>query len=264
MEHKQTEPIVTRLDETQGIVESIWAVMGNIDEGQDIIHPGSFAFTFANRGHKVKLLDNHRTDSVLASLGLVLELRELNREELPQELLTQYPEATGGAWGKFQFLLETPEGKGAFTRIQAGAIKGWSFGYDALQKERSTIIRNGESISVRNLREIRLYEVSPVLFPMNEATLTTGVKSTPDDDEAKAGRVLSARNASRILAALQELNSCLHDAGLMEMPEEENSAGPPKSNDPPTLDAQEAGPSNDNSTQQLIELELERLKLLEV
>jgi phage head maturation protease len=177
MEHKQTEATVTAIDEAQGIVEAIWAVMGNVDEGKDIIHPGAFTKTFNERGSQIKLLDNHRTDSVLSALGTVKELKELRRNELPQPLLDRYPDATGGAWGKFQFLLDTPEGKGAFTRIQHGAVKEWSFGYDAIDKDNTIVNKAGQRIPVRNLRQVRLYEVSPVLFGMNEATTTTSAKS---------------------------------------------------------------------------------------
>lgn len=277
MEHKQTEPIILNTDESQGIVEAIWAVMGNIDGGNDVIHPGAFKKTFSERAGQVNLLDNHRTDSVMASLGNVLELREMSKGELPGELIQKYPEATGAAWGRFQFLLDTPEGKGAFTRIRQKSIKGWSFGYDTIQRDHGSVEKDGHKVSVRNLRELKLWEVSPVLFAMNEATLTTGIKSQEDEspEDNKAGRVLSARNMARIQAAMKELEDCLMSAGMMEMPEEEDmkngATGPQKSEDPPTSDglpsgrhASEAGPAEDDSTRQIIELELEKLKLLEV
>lgn len=182
MEHKQfDEAVVTVVDEAQGIVEAVWAVMGNVDDGGDISHPGSFTKTFNERAHQVKLLDNHRASSVMDSLGVVKQLRELTRDELPQEIIDKYPEATGGAWGRFQFLMDTPEGKGAFTRIKHGAIKGWSYGYDAVDKDYGTVTRGGEEVRVRHLRQQKLYEISPVLFPMNEATATTGFKGKPTE-----------------------------------------------------------------------------------
>jgi HK97 family phage prohead protease len=271
VEHKQTEPIILNTDDSLGIVEAIWAVMGNVDGGNDVIHPGAFKKTFKDRANLVNLLDNHRTDSVMASLGNVLELREMSKGELPSELLERHPEATGAAWGRFQFLLDTPEGKGAFTRIKQRSIKGWSFGYDTIEHDRGSVEKDGSKVSVRNLRALRLWEVSPVLFPMNEATLTTGVKSVeeepaPEDD--KAGRVYSARNLEKIRTAYNSLRQALDEAGMLEeMIEEEEhhgATGPLKSEEPPTSDAQEAGPNQDDGTRQLIELELEKLKLLEV
>jgi HK97 family phage prohead protease len=347
MEHKQTEPIILNTDDSQGIVEAIWAVMGNVDGGNDVIHPGAFTKTFSERSQQVKLLDNHRTDSVMSALGTVLELRELGKGELPASLTQRYPDASGGAWGRFQFLLDTPEGKGAFTRIQHGAVKEWSFGYDTTKRDHDSIERDGRKVTVRNLRELKLYEVSPVLFPMNEATITTGVKSDSKEivngrpvrrlgdvlqgtihkvftsmvdewyiqgymdreqriaissligesldilangipaeiadlapqgygyyydcmskvmvSEIKAGRVLSARNATRIQSALDALKETLTEA----FGEEEESEGdkngatePQKSN--ALTPEEEAEPQPDESTRQLIELELEKLKLLEV
>lgn len=272
MEHKQTEATITAVDEAQGIVEAIWAVMGNVDEGGDVIHPGAFTKTFSERGNKVKVLDQHRTDTVMSAVGITKELRELNRAELPQEILERYPDASGGAWGKFQFLLDTPEGKGVFTRIQRKAIQEWSFGYDPVDKDFSTVMRDGKQMTVRNLRQCRLYEVSPVLWGMNSATMTTDAKAVPDPEkdnpDSKAGRVLNARNAARIKSAYDSLKEALEEAGLMDIIEDDNdkSAGPPESADTSTSDAKEAGTPEDDSTRikSLIQLEQEKLKLLEV
>ncbi len=178
MEHKEFDAIVTDIDEEQGIVKAIFAVMGNIDDGRppDRIHPGAFTKTFVERGNQIMVLDNHRTDSVMSILGKPMGFRELGLGDLPAPLVDAYPDANGAAEAEIQFLLDTPEGKGAFTRIKAGALAKWSFGYDALDFDHETVKSGDTEIQVRNLRTIKLYELSPVLFAMNEATMTTGVK----------------------------------------------------------------------------------------
>jgi len=189
MEHKQFDAVVTDIDEDQGIVKAIFAVMGNIDGGGDIIHPGAFTKTFAERGGQIQVLDNHRTDSVMRILGKPLSLRELGYSELPAKLVDKYPDATGAAEAEVQFLLDTPEGSGAFKRIKGDALKGWSIGYDPMDHDFSKVTtKSGEEVTVRNLRTIKLWELSCVLFPMNEAVMTTGVKgdepvieTEPDD-----------------------------------------------------------------------------------
>jgi phage head maturation protease len=227
MERKLTEDVViTNVDEAQGIVEAIWAVMGNIDDGNDIIHNGAFTKTFNERGNQIKLLDNHRTDSVMNALGTIKGLREVPSAELPPEIRQRHPDATGGASGQFQFLLDTPEGKGAFTRIQKGAVKGWSFGYDAVDKDHSTVNKDGEDITVRNLRSIKLYEISPVLFPMNEAT---GTISAKDKAEARGefdmGSILSlgekakARPTENKAINLQQRVKDVRDAFYVQYPD---------------------------------------------
>lgn len=177
MEYKTTLAFTTNLDDSRGVVETVFAVMGNVDKGKDRIWPGAFSKTFSESGHKIKVLDHHRTGTIMSVLGKPLELRELSKGELPADLLKSYPDATGGAWAKIQFLMDTPEGKGAFARIKAGAVDDWSFGYDALDHDYSKEDKDGEQLTVRNLRTVRLFELSPVLWGMNPAAETLSVKA---------------------------------------------------------------------------------------
>jgi len=191
MERKTYSAFETKIaDGAQGIVETIFAVMGNLDDGDDVLHPGAFAKTLIERGHKVKVLDQHRTDSVMSVIGKPLAFKELPREELPPSVLAAFPEATGAVWARVQFLMDTPEGKGAFERIRAGALSEWSFGYDAVQADYSPVRRkDGTVVNARNLRECRLYELSSVLFGMNPATATLSAKSA-EPSEGKPWRAV--------------------------------------------------------------------------
>jgi hypothetical protein len=182
MERKIFPAIENKIDESQGIVEHIFAVFGNIDEGNDIIHPGAFTKTISERGNKIRVLDQHQTDSVMRAVGKPIALREIGRDELPASVIERFPDATGGVKAITQFLMDTPEGKGVFDRIKEGVIDEWSFGYDALDKDYSKVTKDGKEITVRNIRTIKLYEYSPVLWGMNQATSTQSAKSkTPDE-----------------------------------------------------------------------------------
>lgn len=165
----------------QGVVEHLAAVFGNIDDGGDIIHPGSFRKTILERQGKIRCLDQHATDSIMRVIGKPLSMREIGRDELPPEVLARFPDATGGLLVKTQFLLNTPEGLGAFERIKAGAVDEYSIGYDALDADYSTAVKDGEELTVRNLRQLRLYEYSPVIFAMNPATATLSAKAAPSE-----------------------------------------------------------------------------------
>lgn len=182
MEHKTIATVTNILDEAQGIVEPIFAVFGNCDLGKDVVHPGAFSKTFQERGAQVKVLDLHNKDSIMAAIGVPIEFREMRRDELPAELLEKYPAATGGAYAKVQFLMDTPEGAGAFTRIKTGAVDQWSFGYDAVQHD---FTKDEEGETIRNLREVKLYEISPVLWGMNPATVTLSAKTEEEPSEDK-------------------------------------------------------------------------------
>ena len=188
---RKSFPVKVLSASDEGIVEAIVAVMGNIDGGDDIIHPGAFRKTLAERGGEVLVLDAHRTDTVLAAVGVPLEIRELGQDELPADLRQKYPEATGGLYTKTRYLMDTPEGAGVFQRIRSGAVRQYSIGYDPIKggTDYSKVSVGGREKTVRNLRELRLYEYSPVLFAMNEATATVGVKAvTPFQDLPLAAR----------------------------------------------------------------------------
>lgn len=197
METKQYPVFYTKVvDEDQGIVEEIVAVFGNIDHGKDRIWPGAFKKTIQEGANKLLVLDSHRTDSVSAAIGKPLALREVGADELPADVRARFPDATGGLLATTQYLLDTPEGTGAFKRIKAGVVTQRSIGYDPLDTDLETLkVRKtdtgyqidtaGEETPIRNLRTIRLREYSPVLFGMNEATTTVSAKAAEGEDGAE-------------------------------------------------------------------------------
>ena len=269
MEHKQFDAIITDIDEEQGIVKAIFAVMGNIDEGNDRIHPGSFTKTFSERGQKVLVLDNHRSDSTGDVIAKPLAFREVSRDELPPELIERVPDATGGAEMVAQFEPDPDKDKtsaGAFYRIKNEWVSEWSFGYDALDTDYSAEEKDGREITVRNLRTIKLYEVSPVLWGMNDATMTTDAKGQPSDEDAgKASPlILSTKNLDRVEELLTELRNIL--AGDFKITVEDDKESSDEEAPPPEA-AAEAGsdeepPTNDDDTLlQLIELEIEETEV---
>jgi phage head maturation protease/predicted transcriptional regulator len=189
MDHKTFTSYLLKADSAQGIVESIVAVMGNVDEVDDVIHPGSFVKTISERISKTRVLDQHNTDSILRVLGRPLAMREMPRAELPPDLLAKYPEATGGLYTKTQYNLQTDNGRNAFNLIAAGDVNEYSIGYDPLDFDFSKMQLNGKERTVRNLRTIKLYEYSPVIWGANSATGTISAKgATGASDLPLAGR----------------------------------------------------------------------------
>lgn len=177
------------LDADQGIVEELVAVYGNIDHGRDRIMPGASKKTIQEGLRNVLVLDQHNTDSIFSTLAVCLGLKEITRDELPDEVRAKFPDATGGLLATSRYLLDTPEGKGAFIRIRDGAITQRSIGFNALDMDYSNLrakqVDTGweltsdpavPEVAVRNLRTIQLMEYSPVLWGMNEATTTVSAK----------------------------------------------------------------------------------------
>lgn len=210
-ETKQQAGALLDISSSAGIVEAIVSVFGVLDHGNDIVMPGAYAKTILERGRKIRVLDGHNSDSVLSVVGVPLAMRELSREELPAEVLSQWPEATGGLWTRTQYLLNTEEGAGVFARIAAGAVSEYSIGYQVMQAGYEDVVWRGQSVSARLLKEIKLWEYSPVVWGMNPATATVQVK-TADTAPEPAAEPVGAQPPSltvqrRRLALLFDLDS---------------------------------------------------------
>ena len=183
-EYKTVPAYVKSVDEDQGIVTHLISVYGIVDSGGDIAHKGMFTKTIRERGSKVRVVDNHRKGSVLDVVGKPLRFFEVSREELPAEVTKRYPEATGGMMVDTQFLIDTPEGKGAFIRLRDKAISEFSYGYNTMDSDLED--RNGTK--VRHLRAVRLWEYGPTIFGMNDAAVLVSAKGDKAEIEIQASK----------------------------------------------------------------------------
>lgn len=259
----------------QGLVEHLVAVFGNVDDGGDIIHPGAFRKTIIERQGKIRVLDQHATDSVMRVIGKPIAMREITADELPQAVKDAYPEATGALLAQTQYLMNTPEGRGAFERIKAGAVGEYSFGYDAVDSDFGRAVKDGEEITVRNLRQLRLWEYSPVIFAMNPATATLSAKAdnTPEPEppapvEEKAGRVFASRNVDRLREIAKILEELLEE--IADIDEEEPAEEMTLDKSDEHQAAEMAGPGTcppttaDNTADMLHLIEIEEIELSDI
>lgn len=133
-----------------GTFEGKLAVYGNVDLGKDMIEPGAFKKTMAEKGTTVPLLWQHDPDQPIGDL--------------------QLRDASDALYVKGRLLTDDiPQARTAYALIKAGVIKGLSIGYDTVKDS----IEGG----VRHLKELRLWEGSIVTFPMNEMATITAVKA---------------------------------------------------------------------------------------
>lgn len=214
--------------EDERTVKGIFAVTGNVDQVGDIIHKGAFTKTAQEglaSGH-IRVLWQH--DSMEPPIGQLQSLSEVGKTDLPERVRSAYPDATGGLLGVWR-ALDTPRGNEVLAGIKAGAITQNSIGFDVVKWDTETVDNSDEkSYPVRNLREVRLWDVSPVNWGANPAT--ANVKQYDDYqvrqlvafiDECKAGRVLSAANLEKLKGALATLTEILTAA---EPPADDESA----------------------------------------
>jgi HK97 family phage prohead protease len=194
--------------EGEGIVTAYAAAFGNTDSYGDVIQKGAFIKTVSERKDKVKVLYNHDTWQHLP-VGKPVSMTEDGYGLLTSTKMSQ-----------------TQMGQDIYTLAQEGALDSMSIGYSAIKAEYPEDYRTTGIYRV--ITELKLYEYSFVPFPANEGAIITGIKSGDDlareikrwhaitevNLSTKAGRVLSAANAKKILTALNELQDLVSAAGL--------------------------------------------------
>ncbi|MGX0975343.1 HK97 family phage prohead protease [Roseovarius sp. MBR-51] len=126
-----------------GQIEGYASLFGAPDQGGDIVERGAYAASLgrlAKEGRRVKMLWQH---DPAQPIGIWDEVREDAR----------------GLWVKGRLLDSVERAREAAALIAAGAIDGLSIGYRTLRAAKND---KGQ----RLLRELELWEVSLVTFPM--------------------------------------------------------------------------------------------------
>lgn len=139
-------------------IEGYGSTFGNIDLGGDVMMPGAFANSLtkhATEGTKPKMLWNHRS------------------YDLPIGVWDSFKEDEHGLYMKGRFA-DTQLGRDVRTLAKMRAIDSMSIGFTIVDAEFS---REG----IFMLKEVDLWEVSPVNFPMNPEAVIAAVKSQFSD-----------------------------------------------------------------------------------
>jgi HK97 family phage prohead protease len=148
-------PFELKMLNDTGVFEGIASTYGNVDQGGDKCIPGCFTKNLALHGAERSLLVDHR--DVIGTVRL---------KDSPQGLL-----ASG------RLTLEVQKARETLALMKSGAIKGLSIGYQTIKDN----FVNG----VRELHELRVFEVSAVWAPMNEMATITAVKAREQDAEIR-------------------------------------------------------------------------------
>lgn len=162
-------PILSKEIGEDRVVKSLFAVMGHIDSYGDRIQPGAFSKTLGENLDRVRVLWQH--EYWTPPVGVPLVLKEIGRDEMPDMVLERFPDATGALYGEVRYL-DTPRGSEILSGIRAGAVKENSIGFDTIKGDDEEIDR----LRVRNLRELRLWDLSPVNWGAQPAALNLNVK----------------------------------------------------------------------------------------
>ena len=155
-----------------GTFSGYGSVFGVRDSYGDVVEPGAFATSlqaWAAKGKLPKMLWQHRASE-------------------PVGIWTKMHEDEKGLYVEGRLIREIARGAEAYALMKAGAVDGLSIGY-------VPVVEGWDKATQTNrVKQVDLWEVSPVTFPANEAAQIENVRSAP--------------------ATLRELERALRDAGL--------------------------------------------------
>jgi HK97 family phage prohead protease len=139
-----------------GEFSGLASVYNVVDQGDDLVEPGAFQKSILQSGKERPLLWRHD-----APIGMV------TLQDTPAALRVV---------GKLSLGLQLA--KDALTLLKDGVVKGLSIGYQ-------TIRSDTDSAGVRHLKEVKLWEVSLVPFPMCQEALVQQVKNAQADEAVR-------------------------------------------------------------------------------
>ncbi len=135
-----------------GVFTGMASVYGNRDLGGDVVEAGAFSKTLSEKNGEVPILWQH---DMREPIGI-----------------GKLSDSADGLQIKGELALESPTAVKAYGLLKRGVLKGLSIGYDT--------IRDEVKDKVRYLKELKLWEVSIVTFPMNELATVQSVKQIED------------------------------------------------------------------------------------
>ena len=173
MSEKEVKKIDLELkQETEGKVSAVFSVFNSLDSDGDIVLPGSIKSGF--KSGSVPMVWAHKWDMPIGKGSID----------------SDGDKATFNG----EFFMDTESGKEAYKIVKNMAdMQQWSFGYRVNDAERGKIGEGDEEKDARFLKDLTVFEVSPVLVGANQDTYTMAIKSNEEllkeivgNDEEKA------------------------------------------------------------------------------
>ncbi len=142
--------------DSDGKVSAVFSVFNTLDSDGDVVIPDAIKSGF--KSGSVPMVWAHKWDM------------PIGKGEIKQD----------GDKATFEgsFFMDTESGQEAYKLVKAmGDLQQWSFGYRVNDSERGTFEDEGKEADARYLKDLSVYEVSPVLVGANQDTYTMAIKS---------------------------------------------------------------------------------------
>jgi len=160
-EYRQKD--ILNFDEETGTVEAVFSVFNEIDSDNDVVLPKSIRSGYGDKG--VAMVWGHDWKNIIGKGKIIQD--------------------DDKAVFKGSFNMNTNAGKEAYETVKAmGDLQQWSFGFEVLDSEVGLFSKDGgEEKEVRYLKDLKVWEVSPVMVGANQNTHTVAVKNAEQEME---------------------------------------------------------------------------------
>jgi len=158
--NNESKNIDIELKDDSGQVEAVFSLFNSLDSDGDVVVPGAVKSGFKN--NQVPMVWSHKWDM------------PIGKGTISQD--------DDKAVFKGEFFMDTESGKEAYNLVKnMGDMQQWSFGYKVNDSEFSkTKDNDGDDTNARYLKDLTVYEVSPVLVGANQDTYTLAIKSNTE------------------------------------------------------------------------------------
>ena len=156
--HKVNKSIEFKtVDDEKGAVEAVFSVYNNLDSDGDVVIPGAIKSGF--KDNQVPMVFAHKWDQPIGK-GVI----ETDDDK---------------AIFKGSFFMGTEAGKEAYNLAkEMGDLQEWSFGFRINDYEVAQFTKDcSDEVDARYLKDLEVFEVSPVLVGANRETYTLAIKS---------------------------------------------------------------------------------------
>ena len=162
MQNNEVKKIDFQLkEESEGKVSAVFSVFNSLDSDGDVVEPGAIKSGF--KSGNVPMVWAHKWDMPIGK-GYITEDND---------------KATFTG----EFFMDTESGQEAYKIVKnMGDMQQWSFGYRVNDSEYGKLKKDGSDNEedVRFLKDLTVFEVSPVLVGANQETYTLAIKSNND------------------------------------------------------------------------------------
>ena len=151
-------------DEIKGQVKAVFSVFNSLDSDGDVVLPDAVKSGF--KSGDVPMVWSHKWDMPIGK-GKIVKDKD---------------KATFNG----NFFMDTESGKEAYNLVKSmGDLQQWSFGFRVNDSEYGKFKKdaNEDEQEVRYLKDLSVYEVSPVLVGANQETFTMAIKSDKETEE---------------------------------------------------------------------------------